>query len=111
MINREEPIVLYRSYRANSFKQAKLKALHDVFSRFNFSQKESVTVFSDDEQLTWEWKNIIDSDDKAQSHSSEWEKILPYLFKFSVMPKIKDKGCLTTAMRSDMKLHMQNEEF
>lgn len=111
MINREEPIVLYRSYRANSYKQAKLKALHDVFSRFNFSQKESITIFSDDEQLTWEWKNIIDSDDKIQGHSDEWDVLLPYLLRFSMKPQIKDKGCLTTAMRSDMKLHMQNEEF
>lgn len=111
MINREEPTVLYRSYQANSYKQAKLKALHDVFRRFNFSQNESIMIFSDDEQLTWEWKSLMDGDDEPQKQSSEWEELLPYLFRFSMRPQIKDKGCLTTAMRSDMKLHMQNEEF
>ena len=111
MVNREEPIVLYRSYQTNSFKLAKMRVMIDIFSRFNFSKCESITVYADDEDIAWEWNEICSSDKPINQYRGEWRVLLPYLFQFSLKPRIKDKGYLTTVKISDMKLHMHNNEF
>lgn len=111
MINREEPVVLYRCYQTNSPKPAKMRAMIDVFSRLDFPKCESITIYTDDEEIAWEWNEICSSDKPVNQYSGEWRALLPHLFQFSLKPRIKDKGYLTTAMRSDMKLHLQNKEF
>lgn len=107
MTNREPAIVLYRNYRTGSYKQAKMMALIDILSRFKFPSKAGITIFTDDSEIEWEWKEICDSKDFWAIREDKWDELLPLLSKFAIKPQIKDKGCLTTAMRSDMKLYMQ----
>lgn len=111
MINREEPVVLYRCYQAKAYKIAKMRAMIDIFSRFDFPKCESIMVYADDEEIVWEWKDICSCDTPKGQYGGEWQELLPLLFQFSLKPHIKNTGYLTTAMRSDMKLHMQNKEF
>ena len=109
MTNREDPIVLYRCYKTRSHKRAKLNAMFDIFSRFKFPKTESITVLADDERISWEWKDIWSGDELSAEENKDWAELMPHLLAFDTKPQIKDKGCLTTAMRSDMNIYlMQN---
>lgn len=108
MENRCEPIVIYRSYKCSSHTFAKVKALTDVLSRFQFSKDESVTIFTDDEKIAAEWENILSG---SAPKSMAWAKLTAELFRFTLCPQLRKRGCLTVAMKSDLTKYLSQQRI
>lgn len=109
MINRNPSIALYRSYPTRDQKRAKMTAMIDILRRLDFPKNESISIYTDDEQIPWEWDELCKDEKSELNQDLDWIELKKLLSQFSIRPDIKDKGCLTTAMRSDMKLHMVQE--